>query len=57
MESILALLDVGQGIAVAVLVWRSIVADRERAVLLKRLELNQVYVETVVNKLLEKTNI
>lgn len=56
-EEILALLHVGESIAVSVLVWRSFVADKERAELMDEIRESGRWVQALVNDLLERTDL
>lgn len=52
---LLQILDAVDSIGVAVLIWRSLVADKERAQMLKQQAKNQEWIEGLVGTLLTKT--
>jgi hypothetical protein len=54
---ILEILDAVDSIGVAVLIWRSMVADDERAKLMEQLAENQKWIEGLVGTLLSKTSL
>lgn len=56
MEALFKVLDLTSNIAVAVLVWRSLVADGERAKLMSAIEENGLWLKALVHELLNRTN-
>lgn len=55
MEDLVTLLDIGQSVAVTVLLWRTYVADRERSVLLAHIKETQNWIEGLVGELMTRT--
>lgn len=57
LDAFLTVLQVTQSIAVAVLIWRSMVADRERGELVHQLSVTEEWIRTLVMELLNRTDI
>lgn len=54
-DELLAILHVGESIAVSVLVWRAIVADRERKEILAAMYETEQWIRGLVKELLDRT--
>lgn len=55
MDELMAVLHVGESVAVSVLVWRSWVADRERKEILQHMQHTQHWIQSLAMELLKKT--
>lgn len=54
MDEILTIIKAAEPIGIAILIWRSIVADRERAVLMKQAQETQQWMRGLFAELLPK---
>ena len=57
MDELLAILHIGESVAVSVLIWRSLVADRERSGLLTEMREMRMYLQALVIEMLKKTGL
>lgn len=55
MDEILTVIKAVEPIGIGVLIWRSIVADRERAEVMRQQQQTQIWIEGLVGELLSRT--